>query len=235
MSRLVLGPLFTQPLHRRTYDRTPARDADDDDYRVTGQYADADRINKSRRHEAVDAGNFGENDPLLAPAACRARGLWHFDGALGVEFELGGGWTLEAWHLNRTLKAERPVGNGTGRGEWTDVTRGQQVGTTGSTGRVTGAHTHIELKHDGVRVDPEPHLFGRPIEGASDDTALFSDVADSVHRGSIERVAGLGLLVGYADGTYRPGAPLSRGAAATLVNRLLEELERAGVKLEAAS
>lgn len=45
------------------------------------------------------------------------------------------------------------------------VSRGQELGAIGSTGFVTGAHLHYELRLDGVPVDPSPYLS--PIVAAS--------------------------------------------------------------------
>jgi murein DD-endopeptidase MepM/ murein hydrolase activator NlpD len=38
------------------------------------------------------------------------------------------------------------------------VTKGQQIGMLGTTGRSTGPHLHYELKKNGVSVDPKPYL-----------------------------------------------------------------------------
>jgi hypothetical protein len=48
----------------------------------------------------------------------------------------------------------------------------------------------------------------------------FSDVAPS-HPFSqqIENIVGAGITTGYVDGTYRPGAPVTRGAMAAFMNR----------------
>jgi hypothetical protein len=51
-------------------------------------------------------------------------------------------------------------------------------------------------------------------------TTTFSDVPlTSTHRGAIEHLVGLDLVSGYADGGFRPGAPVSREQMATILLR----------------
>ncbi|WP_104131790.1 M23 family metallopeptidase [Cryobacterium sp. M91] len=43
------------------------------------------------------------------------------------------------------------------------VGAGQQIGRVGSTGLSTGCHTHVEVRVDGVRIDPQPFFLNRGI------------------------------------------------------------------------
>ncbi|MDR9451274.1 MAG: DUF3048 domain-containing protein [Acidimicrobiia bacterium] len=53
---------------------------------------------------------------------------------------------------------------------------------------------------------------------------LFSDVpADAWYRPYIERLAELGIVTGHSDGTYRPGAPVSRAEMAALLVRAIPD------------
>jgi hypothetical protein len=71
-------------------------------YAITTTFDGRDLINGGM-HMAVDVGNLGMDDPILSPVTGRARGLYHFDTAIGIEYELGGSWVLQLWHLNATL------------------------------------------------------------------------------------------------------------------------------------
>ena len=44
------------------------------------------------------------------------------------------------------------------------VSPGSEIGTVGSTGRVTGSHLHFTLKVNNIPVDPQ--LFGQPGAGS---------------------------------------------------------------------
>lgn len=128
----LLAPFLAYPLHVQSWNR-PAGSVD---YRVTNPYGGVDLVNPGQTHRGVDVGNTRSGDPIRAPATCRARGRRHTDGALGVELDLGGTWTLELWHLDRV---DLPS-------EWAPVPVTMRVGITGASGKVAGAHTHIELK-----------------------------------------------------------------------------------------
>lgn len=52
----------------------------------------------------------------------------------------------------------------------------------------------------------------------------FPDVVGTVHETNIRRVAGAGLARGFADGTYRPNASLTRAQMATMLMSYLERL-----------
>ncbi|CUA80780.1 S-layer homology domain-containing protein [Anoxybacillus suryakundensis] len=57
--------------------------------------------------------------------------------------------------------------------------------------------------------------------------ASFTDVAGSVHADDIATLVAKGYIKGYADGTFKPNKPLTRGEAAIIFSRILKD---AGVK-----
>lgn len=205
----TLQPFLAFPLHPVRWARPPGSN----DYRVTNTYAGPDLVNGGI-HRAVDIGNHRTGDTIRAPVACRARGLTHTDGAIGVQFDLGGGVLLELWHLSRHLLSTT----------FMPVAQGQAVGATGASGRVQGAHTHIELKRNGDKFDPEPYLpmperKAMPIPGATAG-GRFSDVPpDHRFHAAIEWAAEQGLIVGLPDGTFRPDGQVTRGQLAVILYR----------------
>ena len=208
----TLAPFLAYPLHVASW----GRPAGNIDYRITNPYNGPDLVNGGI-HRAVDVGNTRRGDTIRAPATCKARGLLHTDGAIGVQFDLGGGWLFELWHLDRTALPGYSI--------WTPVAAGQAIGVTGASGRVAGAHTHIELKRNGEKVDPEPYLpiverKIMAIPGATAGGGTFTDVPPD-HRfyTPIEWAAREGIIYGLPDGRYVPDGTLTRGQAAALLHR----------------
>lgn len=58
-------------------------------------------------------------------------------------------------------------------------------------------------------------------------SASFTDIAGSVHADDIATLVAKGYIKGYADGTFKPNKPLTRGEAAIIFSRILKD---AGVK-----
>ena len=230
----VLGPLFDQPLHHKSWCnygslRGQRPECPRFDYRITAGFHDVDLVNGGE-HQAVDTGNASKGYPVLSPVSGDMRYLHHFDGARGREWDLGGDWTLEIWHVqaNALLDPLRPS-RGTNRSSWSRVRRGQLVAFTGDSGISVGAHSHIALKRSGKPIDPEPYLYiddkpGQEIEGADDDMATFSDVPEGhPFYGDIEWMAEEGLTAGIPnkDGTFRyePDRPVTRAELAAFLHR----------------
>lgn len=66
-----------------------------------------------------------------------------------IEIDHGNGWSTLYAHLDE-IDVQR---GGT-------VNAGQTIGTVGNTGVATGPHVHVEVHHDGQRVDPADYLTG---------------------------------------------------------------------------
>lgn len=237
---LQLGPLFAFPMHAKPWcsygtlrGKTP--DCPRLDYRITAGFLDRDILNGGL-HRAIDTGNASTEHPVLSPCSAPMRHLQHFDGARGREWELGGGWSLETWHLHPHPEDPQKPDSGTARGPWQQVERGQTVGLTGSTGRdlpdgsPMPPHTHIVLIRSGVAVDPEPYLHlnnapGLRIQGATDDMATFTDVPeDHPFYHDIEWMAEKGITKGIPnrDGSLRfePDRPVTRAEMSAFLHRL---------------
>lgn len=180
-------------------------------YAITGQFDGLDLVNGGK-HRATDVGNFGMDDPIKAPGNLRARGLYHFDTAIGIEYELGDGWSLELWHLNATLGPLSMVPGISAQGPWIDVLRGTITGRTGNSGALVNgqpmpAHTHIVLENGGVPFDVEPYLLGQPFNTAEDDMRL-PDGATAMAQGVIG--AGVGIRTSAVVPSPDPNANLVR-------------------------
>ena len=64
-------------------------------------------------------------------------------------------------------------------------------------------------------------FLARALELPAATSAAFTDTAGSVHAAGIDAVAHAGIAGGYADGSYRPEAPVTRGQMATFLTRAL--------------
>ena len=87
--------------------------------------------------------------PIKAAAGGMVTAVDKSSGAYGWRLEIDHGNGVYTWycHLSDFAVAQ---------GEW--VKAGQTVGAVGSTGRSTGPHLHLELHHDGAKLDPRQHL-----------------------------------------------------------------------------
>lgn len=89
------------------------------------------------------------NDPVYVTAAGKVIAVG-YDGEHGnyIIVDHSRGIETEYMHLNKILVK---------RGE--SVTKGQQIGLVGSTGRSTGSHLHYEVHKNGIQIDPKPYLI----------------------------------------------------------------------------
>jgi hypothetical protein len=68
------------------------------------------------------------------------------------------------------------------------------------------------------------HLEGTSLPAGDQDR--FIDLGDSVHREVILKAAASGFTRGHGDGTFRPGADVTRGQGATFIVRMLDRMVR---------
>jgi murein DD-endopeptidase MepM/ murein hydrolase activator NlpD len=99
------------------------------------------------RHQGIDV-----SAPAGTPVKTTADGkvvLAERAGKYGrtVLVDHGDGWQTRYAHLKR-IKVERGK----------KLTRGDVVGTVGSSGNASGAHLHYEILRDGTPIDPRPYL-----------------------------------------------------------------------------
>jgi hypothetical protein len=81
----------------------------------------------------------------------------------------------------------------------------------------------VEVEHDPDPEEPVQPDPRRPFGCDPDAADRFPDVhPDGVHRDNIGCAADLGFVVGFVDGSYRPGIDMSRGQFATVVARMVE-------------
>jgi hypothetical protein len=96
---------------------------------------------------------------------------------------------------------------------WWGVVEGRADGTFDPAGVTTrGALTSMIM-----RLLEE---LGAEIPASPPDA--FADDDDSVHEARINQAAAMGVVEGFADGTFRPGAPVTRGQAASILVRAYE-------------
>lgn len=107
-------------------------------------------------HGATDIGDKRCGAPIVAMApgiAWRvqdnATAFGAATNALGIRIDHGEGVVSEYWHL---ASWTAPHGSA--------VTAGQEIGRLGNTGLLATCHCHIEVKINGVKIDPEPLMFG---------------------------------------------------------------------------
>lgn len=112
-------------------------------------------------HKGIDLGTNGNEIPVYAAESgtiVRAE----YDDAAGnwVMIDHGDGLVTKYMHFSHTFVKE---------GE--QVTKGQQIGLTGTTGHSTGIHLHFQVEENGVAVDPTPYLtdIGNDVEESTEE------------------------------------------------------------------
>ncbi|MEK0313474.1 S-layer homology domain-containing protein [Cohnella sp. 56] len=86
-------------------------------------------------------------------------------------------------------------------------------GTGGEGGNGSGAGNGSQANGNGAGADGS---------GGGEPAADFADTANHWAREAIRRAVGLGIAAGYGDGTFRPGAEVTRGEFAVFLSRALK-------------
>lgn len=106
---------------------------------------------RSAQHNGIDIdGAYGDPVYAAADGIVTSSGYDRFHGN-HVIIEHNSMYTTVYSHMNKTLVRIGDV-----------VTRGDQIGEIGSTGRSTGPHLHYEVHRNEQAVDPEPYLLIDP-------------------------------------------------------------------------
>lgn len=105
------------------------------------------------------------------------------------------------------------------------------LGMMGATGNVSGVHLHYQLQQGDAVIDPTLHLGipnkkGRyhskdyPLEEVN--SMCFKDRKQIPQwaQKAVEAVAEEGLMIGDADGNFRPNDPVTRAEMAVILSRL---------------
>ncbi len=85
--------------------------------------------------------------------------------------------------------------------------------------------SNVEFVLNGSSVKPyveQPADDGLTETGKQPDTGSIADLEDHWAKASIERAAGLDIVNGYEDGTFRPNADINRAEFTTLLSRTLK-------------
>lgn len=162
------------PVHPRGWTRPPGNI----DFVVTQEYDDPDAYyGGDRKHRATDLGNFRCGDAVVSMASGTAYLVQDAAGALGVVVDHGYGVTSEYWHLGGRSVANRQR-----------VLAGTIIGKHGATGlNIGGCHLHVEVKRNGVRIDPEPLMYGGSITVITEgDRVKLPPAIQAVIRGTVK-------------------------------------------------
>ena len=110
------------------------------------------------------------------------------------------------------------------------VDRTTVIGTMGATGNVTGTHLHYQLQKGDQVVDPTlwlgiPNRIGSYHSkdyAIKEDTDMFKDPNEipSWAADAVKQAVEKGLMVGDADGQFRPNDPITRAELAVVLSRL---------------
>lgn len=195
---------------------------------------------------ALDFNRDGDDEDLVVASAAGTVVFAGWQDGYGniVKVDHGGGWQTWYAHL-------RDWGPGNPQPPQGPVARGDELGQVGATGtarphlhyeqRHDGAQVHITFGGDPVpywidnyegqprwAADRVSQAFGGSQPRGPWNTVSgncpgeeFSDTGGTTHDGAVSATADAGVAGGFPDGTFRPGAPVTRGQMAAFLTRAL--------------
>ncbi len=117
------------------------------------------------------------------------------------------------------------------------VNRSTILGTMGATGNVSGVHLHYQLQNGSTIIDPTTYL-GIPNKKGnfnSNDFQINKKVEEIINmifkdsntvsewaKDAVNKVSDAGIMVGDAEGTFRPHAAVTREELAAVIARVLK-------------
>lgn len=108
---------------------------------------------KTYQHKGIDFGTLGvEGLPVVAPTNMKIIGTGFDENGYGyyVKGETPEGLIVILGHLMQSALV----------GEGDEVNQGDELGFSGNTGNSTGPHLHLEVRENGIPIDPMPYLEG---------------------------------------------------------------------------
>ena len=163
--------LFRRPTVLPVHPKAWVRPAGNVDFRITTDFDDQDAW-FGRPHRADDLGNTRCGDSVVAMADGRVSWMQDNAGALGIELDHGYRITTEYWHLSKRFAVAGET-----------VRAGMIIGAVGSTGLDKGGcHVHVEAKSNGIRIDPEPLIFGGYLHIGDDEAMKIPDGMQAIAR-----------------------------------------------------
>lgn len=123
--------------------------------------------------------------------------------------------------------------------DWQDSGAGDNTGTPDHVGIVTKVDGNTITVIEGNAADTVKYrtlaVNGKYIRGyglpdyaskaTKEEKGMFKDTAGHPHEKQINRLAELGIVKGYADGTFEPDKPITRGEMAVMLTRLYDKFK----------
>lgn len=108
------------------------------------------------------------------------------------------------------------------------IKKGDKLGVMGSTGRSTGAHTHLELRPSGTSYNSLDISQFTGIPNAvgtyfykEESTMPFNDISGHYAEKEINDLLSMGIVQGDGNGNFKPNDPITRADVAIMIRRAI--------------